>query len=302
LKDRPQQFRTISGELQLKNNSIIASGLKGNISRSDFLINGKFNNLIAFLLFPDENLMVDASLLCNRLELNELLLTEEKVEEEDDEEYLFNISDRLRINLTAEVDSLSFRRFSFTDCSAKIQIKDRQMQVEQFHFKSMDGEVRGNLLIDGRRDDKLSISSHSQLKNIDIQQLFYDMDNFGQTAISHENLRGLATADIKFRADWSPKLEINTSSLEVESELLIEKGRLIAFKPLHSLSKYIELEALQDIHFSSLQNSIQIKDRKVYMPRFEIISSAIDFSLEGTHDFDNMIDYRMTLILDRVLG
>lgn len=302
IKDRPQHFNGINGELELQNNSIIASDLKGRISKSDFLINGKFNNLIAFLLFPNENLMVDASLHCRQLELNELLLSEEMDDKEGSEEYLFNISDRLRINLKAEIDSLSFRRFSFTDCRASLQIVDRQMRVEHFQFKSMEGEVNGNLLVDGRREDKLRISSHSQLKNINIQQLFYDMDNFGQSAISYENLQGIATADISFRADWSPKLEINTSSLEVESDLLIEKGRLMNFKPLHSLSKYIELKELNDIHFSTLQNSIQIKDRKMYMPRFEIVSSAIDLSLEGSHSFDNVVDYRMTLIIDQLLG
>ena len=71
---------------------------------------------------------------------------------------------------------------------------------------------------------------------------------------------------------------------------------------LKKLSKYISLDELNDIQFSQLQNNIQIKDETIFLPEFEVRSSVMDLSLQGTHTFSNKINYKMELIVDQLLG
>ena len=51
-----------------------------------------------------------------------------------------------------------------------------------------------------------------------------------------------------------------------------------------------------------MQNSILIKESEIITPRFEILSSALNLSIAGTHTFDNDIDYHITMLLSEVLG
>ncbi|MFT6948253.1 MAG: hypothetical protein ACJARP_002686, partial [Vicingaceae bacterium] len=41
---------------------------------------------------------------------------------------------------------------------------------------------------------------------------------------------------------------------------------------------------------------------KIIIPKFEILSSAINLNIAGTHTFTNNVDYRITLLLSEVLG
>lgn len=301
LKDRPQKFNDLSGTLKIVNNSLLAENLQVSISQSDFRLNGKFINLIAFLLDEKQALMVDASFISEHIALDELLLSDKKKKEGGDD-YLFSISDRINLDLEAKIKHLNFKKFSFKDCQSHISIKDQVLQANKIHFESLGGSIDGSMKVDARNEQHLLISSHSTSRNIDMKQLFNDFNNFGQEVLTSDNLEGIASADIDFRSRWSPKLELDENSLELNGSFLIEEGRLLNFEPLSKLSNYISLEELNDIRFSTLENSISINDGRILIPEFEIKSSAMDLSLEGSHSFDNQIDYRIELIVDQLLG
>ena len=69
-----------------------------------------------------------------------------------------------------------------------------------------------------------------------------------------------------------------------------------------SLSKYIELEELREVKFKQLNNQILIQNETVYIPRFNVFSSALNLSMEGNHSFKDEIDYSFTLRLKDFLG
>jgi hypothetical protein len=68
-----------------------------------------------------------------------------------------------------------------------------------------------------------------------------------------------------------------------------------------ALSRFIEVDELQNIRFKTLKNTILIRDNQVIIPVMEIQSSAIDLSASGTHDFNNLYDYRLQLKLSELL-
>jgi hypothetical protein len=63
-----------------------------------------------------------------------------------------------------------------------------------------------------------------------------------------------------------------------------------------ALNKHIdEFEnKLLNLQFEELTNNIQIKDRKIYIPKMLIKSNALDVEFSGWHDFDNNIEYHFS--------
>jgi len=122
--------------------------------------------------------------------------------------------------------------------------------------------------------------------------LFYSFNSFGQTFLPEKNIKGDISGDIFFSASLSEKLDIDKKSIIAESNILIQNGALINYEPLKRLSRFIDVKELEQITFSALQNQITIKDEKVIIPKMDIISSAINISISGTHNFNNTFEYR----------
>src|SRR5688572_31464704 len=58
-----------------------------------------------------------------------------------------------------------------------------------------------------------------------------------------------------------PYTTLFRSSVVASGSLTIQEGRLVDFKPLESLSKYVEVNELKNIKFSHLQSSFDIKNQ-----------------------------------------
>jgi hypothetical protein len=128
------------------------------------------------------------------------------------------------------------------------------------------------------------------------------MGNFGQDVIVSDNVSGKLTATIWFVGTWGKNLHCNLNRIIVKSNLLIENGELIQFKPILALNKYIKGADLQHIKFQTLKNQVEVRNQTIYIPAMEIKSSALDLTASGTHTFNNIIDYKLQMYLSQLMG
>ena len=128
------------------------------------------------------------------------------------------------------------------------------------------------------------------------------MGNFGQEILIDKNLKGRLSANVDFQSKWDKSLNLDERSVVAKSDISIDNGELIRFKPMLALSKYLKGSDLETIRFSNLTNTIEIRDRKIIIPVMDIRSSALDLTASGTHTFDNMVDYKLGLYLSQILG
>jgi hypothetical protein len=128
------------------------------------------------------------------------------------------------------------------------------------------------------------------------------MENFQQNTLTDRNLRGRTDVELQFASRWSADLTINPERVVADGNIKIYNGELIDFSPVLSLSRFVKLSELQHIRFSTMENNIQIHDRKIFIPSMEIKSSALNLTASGTHTFSNIVDYSIKLLLSDVLG
>jgi len=301
-KSRPQTIRDLNGSLTFNNNSLDISNLIGKIDQTELVAKGKFNNLIAFLLDKDEPLFVDASVNSKHIHLGELLAanTSEK-KADDDENYGLDLSPRVTIYLSLLANELDFNKFKLNDLKGDLIVKNERIDARGISFTSQEGKVNGDLFI-REKDDKFVLITKAQFEEVDIKKVFESFNNFGQESIKAEHLEGTANIDLNYTSWMSKRFEIDVNTIRSEIDFTIDDGELNNYKPLEALSKFVQLEELREIKFKRLQNSILIKESEIIIPRFEILSSALNLSIAGMHTFDNDIDYHITMLLSEVLG
>jgi hypothetical protein len=301
LKHNPLKFKNINGAFSLHDNNVNVASLEGNISSSDFKLNGVFRNFLTYLLIPGQDADVDANLTSSEIDLDELL-SNKSATAENDTSYKLKFNPRLVCNLNVDIGKLHFRKFAATKMKGAIRLSDQVITGKDLSFNSMSGTVLMDASINASRKDSVIISCNANCTKLDITQLFYELENFDQSTMTDKNVKGKVSAGIQFKSSWTTDLEINSKSVVSTSDITIENGELNDFRPILALSKYLKLADLKHIKFSTLKNQIRICNRKIYIPDMEIKSSALNLTGSGVHDFDNMVDYRLQLLLSDMLG
>ena len=291
--------RNGNGNFSFEKNDLKINQLNAQLGSSDLALQGYFRNLLGFVLFSDQSLQIDAQLKANKINLAELLSSTPTNNTQS--EYLIKINPKLSCNLKVDINELIFQKFKANDIGGNIQIGNQQINTDYLSFRAQDGLVFAKIKLDASVGKPLSIDADLNLKKINITKFFYEFEEFGLEIIQSKNLKGLATASIKVHSIWDKYLAANTDALTAEGPILIENGELINFEPMLALSKFIDVNELKNLKFASLANTLSIKNRIVTIPAMQIQSSALNLDFAGTHNFDNIIDYRLKILLSDLI-
>lgn len=301
MKDSQKKIEELNGKFKFNKEDLVIEQFTGEYAGSDFKLDGSLKNILPYFLDEKEKLTVQAKLISNKVDLDQLLASN-GTPSESKGEYKLQLSDRVNFDLGLDVDQLTFRRFKANDISGKFWIQNKKLIADKLVFKAMQGSFNGTLQLDASRQDKYPVSCIASIKGIDVHDLFYECENFTQDFIVEKHLKGKADVDLTLKSELSETLAMDFTKLDVDGDLMIKNGELIEFEPLQELAKFVRLDELERVQFSELANHISIKNETVIIPKMEIKSSAIDLAIAGEHSFHNDIEYHFRLLLSDVLG
>jgi hypothetical protein len=204
-------------------------------------------------------------------------------------------------NLNLRIDTLHYKTFRANNLKANLSLQASNLYLRGIQFNALNGECLGQghwLNTNGTQQ----ISASFSLGNVNVQELFRQFNNFGQSSLIYQNVEGSLFADVSVKSNLKNDLTLDLPSLLVQTSLNLEKGRLKNFEPLKPLATFIDMNELNDIRFATLSNQIEIRNETIYIPEMSIRSNAMDLNLSGTHGFDQTIDYRFNLLMRDLLA
>jgi hypothetical protein len=212
----------------------------------------------------------------------------------------FQLPDSMIVFATLRINHFSFGKFSATESSGQIIYQPKVLKINDLTMKSQKGQIFSDIEIQQKRDRLVTLCV-ANFQKVDIGDVFYAFNNFGQQVILDKNLDGSLSGTASLKASWDFHLSLFQNELELKSAITIENGELIEYQPLLGLSKFIEVEELSRIKFDKLQTNVIIQDRVIYIPETRIISSAVSLIGSGEHDFENHYRYKMQVQLSDIL-
>ena len=303
LKNNSLEFSKINGNFNFDNTDLVANELIGNVSSSDFELKGLFRNVFGFMLKENQDITVEATLNSKNINLNELLANKEDADSSKIKtKYKLKFSEHINLNLNSRIEHLVFRKFDATNIHGIIKLKDKKMMVDPLSLYTMNGLIVTSGLLDGSDSTKLVVNCFSEINKINITKMFEQFENFGQTSLTSKNIRGLATAKIRFESVLNPELQMDMDKLYSSIDMTIENGELINVDAMKSMSRFIEMNDLENVRFATLKNQIEIKNQLITIPKMEIKSNALNIITSGTHSFNNEISYKVKLSFNDLLS
>ena len=297
-KNFPLKFNFNTAECTFKNNRIEVKNSAFTIADSDLDFAGDITNLISYILKKKNTIDITGKLKSTYMKFDELLTLKDTSEGKSAETMPKWINADLNTNIT----TFSYDDFIASDITGQIIYKNQSLTGKDISLNSLNGNIAGNFKFYESEKNKLTLFSQLNLKQLNIRNAFLAFNNFNQDFITAEHIKGIGTAEIQMQATWKPGFIFEKEKLKVKSHLVIEKGELIQFKPLESLSDYVSLEDLKTVQFSTLENTIEIENKVVTIPTMEIKSSALSVFISGSHTFEQEIDYRIKLLLSELMS
>lgn len=306
LKGTDQEFKNAQGDFVLKQKDAAIKDLKFNLGKSTLSFDGAFKNLLPFILFKGEELEVIANLESDKLNLLDVLVEDQQNNHGKSSSGKVSLPENIRLNLAMDIKELNYGAFQCHQLRGKFFMMDKKILAKNVSCKLASGAIKSNLELEEYEKGFL-LSSNSHLSQLKMNELLPLFENFGQSMILPENIKGKLYADVDFACHLSPALEIQNKSILSSANIKLEDGALVQlpimkeitgyFKSMKSVDRFFGKhinaldEKLQNIQFETLSNTIKIENETVYIPNMDIKCNALDISLSGEHDFSNNLDY-----------
>jgi hypothetical protein len=290
----------VNGKLAFRKNDLAISNFTGLVGQNDFIINGFVKELGGLFASGNSPIIIEADLKSKNLNFDELLRSNFAFRDTtigNNKKYEFGISPRVNLKFNCDIRHLNFKRFHGRNIMGQLSVNQRVALLRNISFKSMGGSVDIGGYVNNKNPELVETIADAKLSGLNIDSIFYVFNNFDQNWLVDKNLKGKVTSDIKLYMNFNKNLVLNSSSLIAEIDAVIENGELNDFQPMMQLSKFVEEKSLAQMRFSRMTNHIKIENRTIYLPQMEIRSNVSNILVSGTHTFDHVIDYRLSVPL-----
>ncbi len=312
LVDDKRNFHSIFGAIKLQNNDISVNQLSVKLANSDLSLTGSLSNLINY--FKSEGkLDVKLNVFSNSIHVSDLGTTSKEVQKETNAPRSYILPHLINGNLNLTVGKLSYEGHLFEQIQGELALNDRLLSFNNIKFKTSGSNVTGSVKIKEQSEEYFQTVSQLTSNNIQLKQLMKDWHNFKQDVIQDRHVSGQAAAKLYLEAPFDLRTGINMQQIKSDIHLKIDNGRLYKVEAFNSIVESLKTPAaklvlgannikslgdkLSDLKFETLENTLLIRDGKITIPEMKINSSALNIETQGTHTFDNQIDYRFSFRL-----
>lgn len=305
------------GRLQLEGNRLSIEGLRLEGAGSDITFEGTAFNLLPVLFADSLNssraqLEFDARLSGRSLDLDRLMgaLTFTADAEADAPTTQADLATKeqepqalflgfLNGTFDANIEALNYQKIEAEDFQGKLTFRANTMNVL--------GEIKafgGQVSLDGEVTFEAApvLKARMVCQNLEVSTLFEQADDFGQEVLTHRHLEGQLDTKVAIYAYWDEQGNFLMDRLRVLAGIGISDGTLQGFEMLQDFSDFVHIGDLRKINFVDMQNFLEIRNRRLYLPVMFIRSNALNLTISGEHSFDNEIAYYLKVNAGQVLA
>lgn len=200
---------------------------------------------------------------------------------------LNDILDKSNVHLNLAVDKIQFKKFTATAIRADVKMTESAIDLNNVSVKNSGGSVLLNAHVD-QSGPSNGVNLSANINSVDVTQFFTALDDFGQDAITHKNLRGQLTASANVKMMISDAGKVAPGSMNGKVDFNLTNGALVGFEPLEKISRFVfRNRHLDNITFSDLKNTLELNGTKIRINPMFIESSALVLQVEGIYGLNN---------------
>lgn len=289
-------FKKCSGVLAFKDEDLVISHFIATAGSTNLTMNGEVTNLFALLNKNPEQLTMKWTVSTPELDLNDFIsyVSERSVIPRQKpvlKNKLISATENLNrmlsdgtAKLNINAGQMSYKKFAASNVTASIFLVGNKVLLRNVKLNHAGGtlSLKGSLT-NGNHANKLELSS--TLDRVDIPGIFHAFDNFGQDAITAQNMKGNLSAKINLKGIITDKAEVYANSMKGNVQFSVKEGELINFDPAVKIaSTAFKNRDFSHMLFGELTNELEIDGSAITIHKMEIRSNVVILFVEGVYD------------------
>ncbi|MEQ8517805.1 MAG: AsmA-like C-terminal region-containing protein [Cytophagales bacterium] len=287
-------IKDMNGQLVYDNGLLTIQSLLASTVNSHFKLDGTVSNSMDYFLKENSRMFIETSVTSDFINL------EEWINDSDEKnEYILKLPDRIIHKHHLNIKKLNFKRFKAQNINGDLSIKNQTLHIDSVRMNVAGGQIMVNMDLDARNPKRIEWFTSGKLNSVFIDSVFYIFRDFNQEFIQQRHLEGQLTASFTgfMISDDHLNFDMDKHIFSINSK--VSNGRLILFEPLQAVSKFIREDDLMNLKFDELENEIFIKNSLITLPKMSISSNVRTINVQGTHTFDNQINYDFEIPVTR---
>ncbi|HEX4851787.1 MAG TPA: AsmA-like C-terminal region-containing protein, partial [Puia sp.] len=278
---------------------------------SDLSIKGEVQNLFSLITKNGDKPEFSSEINSNKLDLNDFMPFLKKT----------SIKTTKAKSKTVFVNTISHVMKGLAECNVHVRLKAKQLVFKKFFannltasvalnnnqidLKNVSLENSGGLLTLSAKMKNFGTSDtiimRTKMMNMDINRVMIAFDNFGQSGITHDNLKGKLTADIILQGNITEKASLYPNSIRGTIDFSIRNGELIQYEPVQKISEVaFKNRDFSNIQFAELKDKFDVDGTEIRMNRMEVHSTVLTMFVEGIYDFKKGTDMSIQIPLSNL--
>lgn len=296
----PLALENFSGRIHYENGNTQVEKFGGRLGKSDFKID------MAYYSGPDSSLQNrpnSFNLSAGTLDLDALLNFNTLDTSRVAHDSAFNVFDLpfSTMQFTADIGRLNYHTYWLEEVQAAFHTtKEHFLHVDSLSLRTAEGKLGMKGYFNGSDPSNIYFYSTMNAELLDLDKLMVKFENFGQDFLINENLHGKVSGTITSKFLVHPDLTPIIEKSEAQMNLTVYQGSLVNFTPFQAMSSYFKDRNLNLVRFDTLQNTFDLKNGILHIPKMTVNSSLGFIELSGMQGLDLNMDYFIRIPLGLV--
>jgi hypothetical protein len=293
--EKGKKMAISSAIVQFNPSRVNLQEFKATTGKSDINLSGVLDNFYGFL-FKKQELKGNFNMSSNQIAVSDFL-TSDKEKKENTASSEMKIPSFLNCTLTAKANKVLYDNLTLTVVSGKLIIKDQSVTLENGKTSLFGGAIS----FDGSVSTKEKTPNFKMdlgMNQVDIQQTFTQLEMMKKIAPIAGVINGKLNSSINLSGNLDSKTmtpDLNSLSGNLAGKLVSTSLNPSNSNVLKSLGSNLKFLDLQQLNLNDVKANLIFKNGKVEVSPFEVKYQDIKATINGTHGFDQAMNYNIKM-------
>ena len=204
-----------------------------------------------------------------------------------------------------ETKKLDFDPYYVMNLASIIRFTENSIELSEINASTLQGRLTtGSLKLTDMPNSTIKCDASGVIEKMSAKDIFNTFDNFDQTIITANQIDGALSGSVKLSTMMDKDYNPIYSTTNALADIVIEDGSVNNVETLMEIGKKMKMqEEFTNISFSTLKNTICLKNDTLYIPDMNIAASAFEMLFSGKHNIENnTFSYYATIFLKKTLS
>lgn len=289
--------KNLNASFSFQKGDVDISNLSLSLGKSSLSLQGKVLGAIPYFVFKQEKRpLLNFSLNSPLLDLDEILPPTKETKPGEKTASSDSIPlPGIDVDGQISVQKAIFRQVELTDLSAKINVKDGVLHLDNIVSKVYSGSVGGKVTCDLNDPKHIPYNmdlTANQIEANDFLSRFTKFDN---------HLYGKMNMTANFSGKGNELVDIQKTLL-ANGTVNFADGKLVSWDFLDRIASFLKLDSFKEQQIRTLKNTFRIENSRIWFDDFLAVTKDGDYKLTGSVGLDGSLDYKLNAVLSPELS